>query len=71
MERVLKKDGCNHYVIRARGDHVTLKINGVTTVDYHEPDPAIDRRGILSLQIHSGPAMEIQFKDIRIQSLDE
>ena len=53
----------------AVGDHVVLKINGVTTVDYHEPDSGIARDGIISLQIHSGPPMEIRFKDIRIKEL--
>ncbi len=66
---VLKKDGWNHYVVRAEGDHITLEINGVTTVDYHEPDAKIARSGILALQIHSGPAMEIRFKDIRLKEL--
>ena len=69
LARVLKKDGWNHYVVRAEGDHITLKINGVTTVDYREPEAAIARRGILALQIHSGPAMEIRFKDIRLKQL--
>ena len=69
LSKVLEKGGWNTYVIRAVGDHVTLKINGVTTVDYHEPDPKIARDGILSLQIHSGPPMEIRFKDIRIKPL--
>lgn len=69
LDRVLKKDGWNHYIIRAEGDRVTLKINGVTTVDYREPDATIPRDGIISLQIHSGPAMEIQFKDIRLKKL--
>ena len=69
LNKVLKKSGWNHYVIRAVGDHIVLKINGVTTVDYHEPDAKIARSGIFSLQIHSGPAMEVQFKDIRIKVL--
>ena len=66
---VLKKDGWNEYVIRAEGDRVILKINGFKTVDYREPDDKIARRGIIALQIHSGPAMRMDFRNIRIKTL--
>jgi hypothetical protein len=69
LDDVLKKDGWNTYVIRAEGDHVVLKINGHTTVDYREPDAAIPRTGVIALQVHSGPPMRIDFRNIRIRSL--
>ncbi|MCH7990111.1 MAG: DUF1080 domain-containing protein, partial [Planctomycetes bacterium] len=43
--------------------------NGLTTVDYHEPDDSIARNGIIALQIHSGPKMKIEFRNIRIKEL--
>lgn len=67
LERVLKKDGWNTYGIRAEGDHVVLEINGLTTVDYREKDGSIARSGIIALQIHSGPAMRIDFRNIRLR----
>jgi hypothetical protein len=66
---VLKKDGWNEYVIRCEGDRVTLAINGLTTVDYREPDDKIARDGIIAVQVHSGGPMEIRFKDMRIKRL--
>ena len=69
LDAVLKKDGWNSYVIRAQGDHIVQKINGLTTVDYHEPDDSIARNGIIALQIHSGPKMKIEFRNIRIKEL--
>ncbi len=66
---VLKKDGWNTYTIRAKGPHIMLKINGVTTVDYREPDKSIADSGIIALQIHSGPAMKMEFRNIRIREL--
>ena len=69
LAEVLKKEGWNSYVIRAEGDRVTLKINGLTTVDYREKDKKIARSGIIALQIHSGPAMQIDFRNIRIKKL--
>jgi len=65
----LKKEGWNDYVIRAEGDHIQLWLAGVQTVDYRETDPSIERSGIIALQIHSGPAMEVEFKDLRIREL--
>jgi len=65
----LKRDDWNDYVITAVGNHITLQLNGIQTVDYHEVDPYIDQEGIIALQIHSGPPLEIQFKDIRIREL--
>ncbi len=65
----LRKDGWNEYVITARGDHITLELNGVRTVDYRETDPSIDRSGFIALQVHGGPPIEVQFKDILIQEL--
>ncbi len=69
LDKVLKKDGWNSYVIRAEGDRVTLSVNGLTTVDYREDDAAIARDGIIALQVHSGPAMKIEFRNPRLRAL--
>jgi len=69
LEKVLKPDGWNSYVIRAEGDHVTLSINGLKTVDYHERDEDIARKGVIALQVHSGPAIKVEFRNIRIREL--
>ena len=65
----LQKDGWNEYVITARGDHITLELNGVRTVDYRETDPGIERDGFIALQLHGGPPLEMHFKDLRIREL--
>jgi 3-keto-disaccharide hydrolase len=69
LDTVLKKEGWNDYVIRAQGDHIQLWVNGLKTVDYRETDPAIERNGIISLQLHSGGPLEVQFKNLRIKEL--
>lgn len=71
LDKVLKKDDWNTYVIQAKGDHVTLTLNGLKTVDYKEPDEKIARDGIIALQIHSGPAMRMEFRKIRIRAASE
>lgn len=69
LEKVLKKSEWNTYVIKAKGDHITMTINGLTVVDYKESDASIARTGIIALQIHSGPAMRMEFRKIRIRKL--
>jgi len=66
----LRKDDWNTYTIRARGDHVVLKINDFTTVDYHEPDPGIAKKGIIAVQVHSGGPLRVEFRNLRIRELD-
>ena len=56
-------------MIQALGDHVQLWVNGLKTVDYNETDPAIERTGIIALQIHSGGPLEVRFKNLRIREL--
>lgn len=60
----------NEYTIVANGPHIKLMLNGYTTVDYYEKDPKRGaKEGIIAFQLHTGPAMEIRFKDIRIKEL--
>ena len=71
FEKSLKKGDWNEYTIQAKGDHIVLKVNGVTTVDYKEPDAEIARKGIIALQVHSGGPLKVEFRNIRIKSLAE
>jgi hypothetical protein len=63
---IVKLKDWNAYEIRAEGDHITLKLNGVETADLHD---SLSLSGILALQLHAGPPMEVYFKNIRIQVL--
>lgn len=71
QDTLFKKNGWNSYVIRAVGSRIVLKVNGETTVNYTEADDSIARSGIIALQVHSGPAMRIDFRKIRIRDLSE
>ena len=67
----LVKDGeWNDYVIRCKGNHIQLFLNGTKTVDYTEKDPEIATKGVIGLQIHGGPPSEAWYKDISIKTLD-
>ncbi|MBL8213749.1 MAG: DUF1080 domain-containing protein [Bryobacterales bacterium] len=65
------KDGWNTYVITAKGNRITLELNGVKTVEWVEADAGIAESGFIALQLHSGPAFEMRFKDLEIQVLPE
>ena len=59
----------NDYRIVARGNHLDHSINGVKTVDVTDDD--VTKRalqGLLALQIHAGPPMLVEFKDILLKN---
>ena len=60
----------NDYRVIARGAEITLYINGVMTAQTvdRQRDQATSR-GILAFQMHPGPPMKVQFKDIRLKTL--
>lgn len=54
--------------IIARGNRLIHKIDGVTTVeiiDEQKSEREVD--GLIGLQVHRGPAMKVQFKDVRLK----
>ncbi len=65
--KTLVHDGdWNDMEITAKGDHVTITINGVKTTD--RVDPVFAKSGIIALQVHVGKAMEVRFKDVMIKT---
>jgi len=69
LEKSLHKEDWNSYVIRAEGNHITLSVNGVTTVDYRENEESIAREGIIALQVHAGGPLRVEFRKLRIKEL--
>ena len=62
------KDGqWNDYTVTARGGHIVLKINDAVMCEIQDDDPNRIVRGKLALQVHQGPDMKVQFKDIRLR----
>jgi hypothetical protein len=69
LQHVLQPDGWNSYIIRCKGNQHELYINGVKTCDYTEKDSTIPRKGVIAVQIHSGGAAKVEFRDITISEL--
>lgn len=67
----LKKSDWNDYVIIARGNHLQHFINGVQTIDVTDNDPKNRlTSGVIALQLHAGPPMLVEFRDLRIKVYD-
>ena len=70
IEAAIKKGNWNDYVIIAKGNHLQQFINGKQTIDVVDEDEAKRAAsGVLALQLHAGPPMMAQFKNIRIKKL--
>ena len=64
----IRKGNWNDYVIIAKGNHLQQFINGKQTVDVVDEDEAKRAlSGVLALQLHAGPPMTAQFKNIRLK----
>ena len=66
----IKKEDWNDYEVSAQGNHLVHKVNGKVTIDVtdNQPDKQVSK-GILALQLHAGPPMKVQFKDILLKVL--
>jgi hypothetical protein len=65
----IKNEDWNDYVIIARGNRLTHIINGRVTVDVTDDSKKRSLSGLLALQVHTGPPMTVQFKNIRIRPI--
>lgn len=59
----------NEYTIIAKGGLVKLAINGIQMCELEDRDPRRLVRGWLGLQVHVGPPMRVQFKNIYLKRL--
>ncbi|HQX52482.1 MAG TPA: DUF1080 domain-containing protein [Planctomycetaceae bacterium] len=70
IQSKIKKEDWNKYRIVADGYHFQHFINDVQTVDVTDNDKAERRAaGLLALQAHAGPAMTVQFRNIKLKRL--
>jgi alpha-galactosidase len=70
LQKHIKANDWNQYVIIARGPELVFKINGVVmshVIDRQQGKAATD--GVVTLQLHPGPPMKVQFRNIRVKNL--
>ena len=69
--KTVKKGDWNEYRIVAKGYEFTQYINGVKTTELIDNDQQARRaNGLIALQLHAGPPMKVQFRNIRLKPLD-
>ena len=66
-QRFVKPDEFNDVSVRCVGKHVTIKINGQTSVDSDFPNMADE--GVIGLQLHSGET-EVTFRNVRLTEIN-
>lgn len=68
IQQVIKPEDWNDYHITAHGYHFVHRINGTITSECYDADESMRRdSGLLALQLHTGPSMVVQFRNIRIR----
>lgn len=70
IQAAINKDDWNDYRIIARGNHIQQFINGKLTVDVTDETAEAAKSGVIALQLHAGPPMQVQFKDIVLKTDD-
>lgn len=70
IQKAIKQEDWNDYMIIADGFRITHLINGrVTAILYDLQEDRRTASGLLGLQLHAGPPMTVQFKDIQLMPI--
>jgi len=69
IQAKIKADAWNEYRVVAKGGHLQHFINGVQTVDVTDETAVGAKKGLLALQLHAGPPMVVQVKDIVLKEI--
>lgn len=67
--KAVKANDWNDYTVLVKSGRVKLAINGVTMCELEDRDPKRLVHGWLALQVHVGPPMVVQFKNIYLRRL--
>lgn len=62
-------DDWNVYRVVGQGNTIRTEINGVLMHELVDDGPEARRKGVIAFQLHTGPPMTLQFKDIELKRL--
>jgi hypothetical protein len=72
LAKKIKDSDWNEYEIIAIGSNIALKLNNALMCEVEDNDVKLAcKRGVIALQMHRGPPMKVQFRNLRIKILDE
>jgi hypothetical protein len=66
-ETVVRASDWNDYWIQCKGEDIRVTLNGMVTSELHGETP---KDGVIALQLHAGPAMRVEVKNIRVRKMD-
>lgn len=69
LQKLFKVEDWNAYRIVCRGPEITLYLNGVMTTQVVDHRPDTPRQGVVTLQLHAGAPMKIEYRNLRIKEL--
>lgn len=70
LEKHIRRDAWNDYIVIAKGNVFMHIINGhVMSVGIDEDELNARKSGIIAWQLHAGPPLKIEMKDVRIREL--
>jgi hypothetical protein len=69
LAAAIKKQDWNEYHIIAKGNHIVQKINGQLMCELTDEDTVARKEGVIALQLHAGPPMKVQFRNVRLKEL--
>jgi len=67
--KVVRDNDWNDYHVIVRNNLVVLRINDVVMSEVRDNDPRRALSGLLAVQVHTGPPMKVQFKNLRMRQL--
>lgn len=70
LQKSVKKEDWNEVHLIIRGNHLQHFTNGVLMAEVKDEDPEKRRMsGLLGVQVHVGPPMKIEYRNIRVKKL--
>lgn len=69
VRKLLKPDQWNLYSIRAVGNQFIVRLNGEITASFKETQRPCPETGCIALQLQAGPAMKIEFRDLKLTKI--
>jgi hypothetical protein len=70
LAKAIKQHEWNEYYIVAQGNHIIQRINGQLMCELTDEDTVARKDGIIAFQIHAGPPMKVQFRNVRLKELE-
>jgi hypothetical protein len=70
LQKKIRSEGWNEYIIIAEGHRLRHFVNGTLLSEVTDDEERkAASSGVLAIQLHSGPPMKVQLKDIRLREL--